>query len=185
MKARVIVSMACNRKCDNCCNKGRVIAQAEKLDNIDPLLFYDEIILTGGEPMLISNQVAIFLHDLRRNHVYFGKIYLYTALYNRKLELEYMDLFNYIDGLHYTVHYESTDQEVAELKLLSEMLPRKSKISFRLSIDNRLYEKYDFSNIDLSGWSIVRKLKWLDECQLPENEKLFLYDLTEYEYEHM
>lgn len=179
MKARVMVTTACNRHCENCCNEQDEFSQVEVLDCIYSLLKYDEVIITGGEPMLISSEVALFIHELRRELGYAGKIYIYTALYNKGLFAEYRDLFKYINGLHYTIHHEATDQEVMELKLLSEMLPRKSDLSFRLSIDSRLFERYDFSNIDFSAWSVIRKMKWQANCKLPDNEKLFIYDLKE------
>lgn len=48
MKARVIVTMKCNRKCKGCCN--------EHLGEINRVAFgdlfkYDEISITGGEPI--------------------------------------------------------------------------------------------------------------------------------------
>jgi hypothetical protein len=161
----------------NCCNQQDIIKQAVKVSSIKELLAFDEIIITGGEPMLIPNELALFLHNLRRNHGYTGKIYLYTALYNKKLQPEYMDLMNYINGIHFTIHYEAADQEIMELKQLSELLQKIRDSSFRLSIDTRLYEKYDFYNIDLSAWSVVRRMKWLDNCQLPDDEKLLIYEL--------
>ncbi len=178
MKARVIVTLECNRHCENCCNTGDAFFDHKWLNDINELLAYDEIIITGGEPMLISNEVVIFVHELRRNLMYTGKIYIYTALYNQSLRFEYLDLFNYINGLHYTIHAEAEDQEVMELKQLSEILPRQRGLSFRLAIDNRLYKRFDFSNIDFSAWSVIRKLQWQVNCKLPEDEKLFIYELS-------
>lgn len=149
------------------------------LSDIHELLSFDEIIITGGEPMLIPNEVALFIYKLRCELMYAGKIYIYSALYNQDLRFEYQDLFKLINGLHYTIHAGATDQEVMELKQLSEMLPRQKDLSFRLAIDNRLYKKYDFSNINFSDWSVVRKLKWQANCKLPDDEKLFIYDLKE------
>jgi organic radical activating enzyme len=177
MKARVIVTMACNRHCKNCCNKEEVFMQHKVLNDVHDLLTYDEIIITGGEPMLIPDKITLFVRVLRRKLEYEGKIYIYTALFNKDLFSEYKYLFNFINGIHYTVHYESTDQEVMELKLLSQMLKHQHDISSRLAIDSRLYERYDFSNIDFSAWSVVRKLKWQINCKLPEDERLFIYEL--------
>jgi hypothetical protein len=179
MKARVIVTMKCQRHCKNCCNTGDVFLEHEVIDDIESLLSFDEIIITGGEPMLILNEVILFINELRVIHGYSGKIYVYSALYNDALRAEYLDLFKYINGIHFTIHAEATDQEVMELKQLSEILPRRSGLTFRLSIDERLYDRYDFSNIDLSTWSVVRKMKWLVNCKLPADEKLLIYELKQ------
>lgn len=58
MKARVIVTLECNRHCENCCNTGDAFLGYKVLTDINELLAYEEIIITGGEPMLISNAVA-------------------------------------------------------------------------------------------------------------------------------
>lgn len=179
MKARVIVTLECNRNCENCCNKENVFNQHEKLNDIKELLKYDEIIITGGEPMLIPRKVKDFIYKLRNELKYNGKIYFYSALYNKRLDGFYDKILDFVDGLHYTVHYEAKDKEIIELKQLSEsiMLKIKDNKSLRLAIDSRLYDKYDFSNINFSKWSVVRKMKWLVNTPLPEREKLFLYEL--------
>ena len=64
MRARVIVTMKCNRKCKGCCN--------EHLGEINRVVFedlfkYDEISITGGEPMLMSERVVEMVHRLRLN----------------------------------------------------------------------------------------------------------------------
>lgn len=177
MKARVIVTLDCNRNCENCCNKEEVFEQHEVLNNIDDLLTYDEILITGGEPMLIPMKVRNFIQLLREKKGYKGKIYLYTALYDKYLDGFYRDILDMINGLHFTVHFEAKDKEIIQLKILSESsLPLEDK-SCRLAIDSRVYDKYDFSNINFSAWKVVRKLKWLLNCPLPTDEKLFVYDL--------
>lgn len=179
MNARVIVTLKCNRNCENCCNKEEVFNEHEILTNINDLLSYDEIIITGGEPMLIPEKIIEFIKNLK-NINYLGKIYMYSALYNLKLSHYYSRILMVIDGLQFTVHSEAKDQEIIELKQLSEseFLNRLSEFkSLRLAIDSRLYDKYDFSNIDFSNWSVVRKMQWRINVPLPQNEKLFIYEL--------
>jgi hypothetical protein len=177
MKARIMVTTKCNRKCEGCCNGLEAFSNIECLNDINSLLSYEEIMITGGEPMLIAQSVFLFLMELRRHFQYNGKIYIYSALFNERLTQTFSQIMAMADGLHYTLHYEATDQEVIELKLLTRLLPKLGDRSFRLSIDNRLYQRYDFSNIDLSAWSVIRKLQWQDNCQLPPGERLFIYRL--------
>lgn len=183
MKARVIVTLECNRNCENCCNTSDSFLDHKVLTDIHDLLKYEEIIITGGEPMLITNELICFVDRLRFFLRYSGKIYIYTALYNRRLLSGYWYLLQKIDGIHFTIHHEATDQEVQELKQLSHVLAdlNNGDKSFRLSIDSRLFDRYDFSNIDFSGWSVVRRMKWQVNCMLPEDEELLIYELKESE----
>lgn len=119
----------------------------------------------------ITCGIASFLRDKQ----YRGKIYLYTALYN---EAAFDRIMNLVDGLTYTLHADATDNDVYALKSLSTRLAFNLKTvvccSCRLSIDTRLYEKYDFSNIDFSGWDVIRRMQWKEECPIPEGEELFV-----------
>lgn len=182
MKARVIVTLKCNRNCENCCNKEDVFYQHKILTNPNDLLTYDKIMITGGEPMLIPEKVIEFINWLIDKD-YKGKIYLYTALYNNKLRRFYGRILSMIDGFQFTVHNEATDKEIDELKQLSESYflngerNRSWSKSYRLAIDERLYDRYDFSNIDFKNWTVVRKMKWLTNAPLPKGEELFIYEL--------
>lgn len=49
--------------------------------------------------------------------------------------------------------------------------------SFRLAIDKRLYDLYDFSNIDFSAWTVIRKMEWKTDCHLPDKEELIYLDI--------
>lgn len=177
MKARIIVTKKCNRNCEGCCNDQDAYSKIDQLKDDHVLLSFKEIMVTGGEPMLIPDKIIQFLHSLREIQKYTGKIYIYTALYNKGLFDAYSWASKYVDRINFTMHNNSTDQDVRNLKLLSAAIQKLPSAAFRLSIDSRLYERYDFCNIDFSYWSVVRKMKWQDNCKLPEGEKLFIYEL--------
>ncbi|TCL39978.1 4Fe-4S single cluster protein [Anaerospora hongkongensis] len=184
MKARVLVTLDCPRSCEGCCNDNLTLNNIAALSSIDQLLQYDEVIISGGEPMLIPEKVIEFCQTLRGMN-YSGLIYMYSALYNHTLREVYVELLRrstggfkaLLNGLHFTVHNEAGDKEINELKQLSKFLQIFSDRQLRLAIDGRLYERYDFSNIDFSAWDVVRKLQWKDDCPLPIGEELFLYKL--------
>lgn len=48
-KLRLLLFKECHRGCEGCCNKDWDLKSLLKADNFLP---YDEILLTGGEPML-------------------------------------------------------------------------------------------------------------------------------------
>ena len=173
IKARVVVTLDCSRQCPDCCNHTGILAFGKKITDIEQLLGYEEIIITGGEPILIYDKVEAFIKMLRSKQ-YEGEIYLYSALYR---SWAYEKLLPLVDGLHFTLHAEARDQDIIELKALSKVIADFEGKSFRLSIDNRLYDKYDFSNINFSHWSVIRKLQWLKECPLPAGEELVIFEL--------
>lgn len=50
-KARVLVTQKCNKSCDGCCNKSNILDSMVTITSIDDLTCYDEIMITGGEPV--------------------------------------------------------------------------------------------------------------------------------------
>lgn len=169
--ARVIVTYKCNRSCPGCCNSHG--NEVRKINDIQELLRYEEIILTGGEPMLLGEKLLGFIERLRGLD-YEGDIYLYTAYW--KPILNHLHIIKAVDGITFTIHAESTDVDVKCLKWLSEN-ERLSNMNFssRLIIDSRIYDRYDFSNINFTNWDVIRKLQWKDKCEPAENEDLVSY----------
>jgi len=181
-KARVLVTQKCNRNCDGCCNKSNILDSMKVIKSIDELLPYDEIMITGGEPTLVRDKVITLFEQLKERY-YMGNRLIYSATYDEDF---YSKLIPIIDGLHFTLHYEATDKDVRDLRDLSlflkDYLSRKTNVSenyksFRVNIDKRLYERYDFSNIDFSPWGSVRKMEWIKDCPLPNQEELLYLDI--------
>lgn len=172
--ARLIVTYRCNRSCPGCCNgHGNSVRE---IKDIQELLGFDEIILTGGEPMLLGFKLGQFISTLREDG-FKGKIYIYTAFFDENSVL-HKNIIKNSDGITYTIHVEANDSDIKALKSLSEMpVLQWGDFSSRLIIDSRVYEKYDFSNIDLKNWDVIRKLQWKDECQPTEHEELLYFPL--------
>lgn len=174
-KARLLITQKCDKNCDGCCNKHSIF-KPRVLDNLNELLNYNEVMITGGEPILCPDKIFEIIRFLNKNN-FKGKIYLYSAKYSQKV---YYELLQKIDGLHYTLHAEATDRDVSDLKELCNLITHSvfygssSETSFRLAIDKILYDRYDFSNIDFSGWHVIRKMEWKVDCPLPENEELLI-----------
>lgn len=183
MKGRVIVTKKCNRKCKGCCND--YLGLVDKVD-FDSLFQYDEIIITGGEPMMISERVVEMIHRLKFSG-YQGKIWLYTASsrrLNRYWAVEM--LIDEVDGITYTLHYSSKEdklkRDLTDLRRLDQYLAdhawsREGK-SDRLYIDSRIYNQEYVDSLKYK-WAVVKPLEWKDngDCPLPEGEELVFYDL--------
>ena len=52
--ARVIVTLVCDRSCPGCCNTNGLDGIQEV--NLERLKDYEEVVLTGGEPLLMGDK---------------------------------------------------------------------------------------------------------------------------------
>lgn len=173
--ARVIVTYDCPRNCPNCCNKH--IGNVPKV-KFEDLLKYEELVITGGEPMMIGPRVVEMVHRLRTNG-FSGNIWLYTAELNTKRWAD-KSILAEVSGITYTLHYEYTQRDITLLRRLTEYLHTMgtSNMHNRLMIDSRLKDEFNWADFQLDSWDCVRWLEWKDdECPVPENEELVFYDL--------
>ena len=168
-KARVLITRECNRKCPNCCSEYNTVMKGMKeISSIDALKDYDQIMITGGEPMLLPEMVRIYSTGLKRNNPD-CTIYLYTALYKSNL----YDIMDIIDGIHYTLHIHSTPTDIANFNSFQEMARLYPDKSIRAYIDPAVQLP-----VTIYPW-IYKRLEvkpWILEgaCPLPEGEDLFL-----------
>lgn len=110
-KARLIVTRACNRSCAGCCNgyigKG-TIPEPRRVGGIEPLMDYEEVMITGGEPALVPMLSVAIAESLRRKG-FRGRILMYSATFDRDF---YEKISPFIDGIHFTLHAEATERDV-------------------------------------------------------------------------
>lgn len=181
--ARVIVTYNCPRRCPNCCNEHIGNVPAVKFED---LLKYKELVITGGEPMLIGERVVEMIHRLRTNG-YNGKIWLYTACIKTAKWAD-RAVLQEVAGITYTLHHKPSHVDLSDARKLNKFIldnldNRKCNRSDRLLIDSRCYTEEVLSIIGLHDtgtkhWTSVKPLKRKDdECPLPDNEELIYYDL--------
>ncbi len=170
--ARLIVTYRCNRSCPGCCNEHD--NSVRKIAYVKELLKYDEIVITGGEPMVIKRDV-IKLILLLRSRGFTGKIYMYTAFFE---DDTYSDiLFERLDGITFTLHTEASGDDIESFERLSDIVTTKSRLNRRLFIDSRIWYKLETLQRRFPVWNEVRKLEWKDECQPAEHEELLYFPL--------
>ena len=97
-KLRLLVTRKCNRSCEGCCNKYWDLSALPVATNY---VGYDEILLTGGEPMLDPLKLLGIIGKIKEENKT-AKIYLYTAKVD-DLESSFYVLSN-IDGICVTLH---------------------------------------------------------------------------------
>lgn len=171
--ARVIVTFDCMRECPGCFVLN--LPKYKKVHTDEEFLGYQEIVITGGDPMLIPGKTLKFI-DRMRDKGYRGKMYLHTSFWNNKGISK--EILKELDGFTFTLHAECSDTDIMALKNLSNSgILQNKDFSSRLVIDKRIYDRYDLSNINFSRWSVIRKLDWKEKCDPAANEDLLVYEL--------
>jgi len=168
MTSRIILTFDCLRSCEGCCNTDKgLMDQAITVDNLEQCVtLFDEIILTGGEPLLYPDLVNQVITEIRER--WNGKkIYLYTTIFTPELK----KIVDRIDGVHYTLHEGCSDKDVYAFLDFQRFIAKR-KGSFRAYIDPRVKR---IIHIYPSYWTRVEVKPWLDNCPLPSNETLFIY----------
>lgn len=158
-KLRLILFEECDRDCEGCCNKDWHL---DTLERETDFTGYDEIMLTGGEPMLRPLIVMDTAINIRKKTN--AKIYMYTAKINNYYEI--LAVLHYINGITVTLHEQ---QDIPDFNWLNSILSRyELDKSFRLNV----FKNVDISNIDTSIWKVKYEIEWIDKCPLPKNEVL-------------
>lgn len=182
--ARVIVTYDCPRRCENCCNEHIGNVPEVKFED---LLKYEELVITGGEPMLLAPRLVEMIHRLRANG-YKGKIWLYTSCIKTARWAD-RAVLKEVNGITYTLHHKPSQTDLRDARKLNKFIldnldNRTHERSDRLLIDRRCYTDEVLSIIELDAegawghWASVKSLKWKEEeCPLPEGEELVFYNL--------
>lgn len=173
-KLRLLLWEDCGKSCPGCCNKDWKLKQLPIATN---LIAYDEIILTGGEPMLYPELLQRVIGEIQAT-TNSPKIYLYTA--NTKNYDKLINILLDINGITITLHdpEDVTDflKLIEEMKKISEVIPHwLDNKSLRLHIFKEAHATV-LNNIKLPGWWDIKKdIEWIENCPLPEGEEFKRY----------
>lgn len=166
-KARLIITYDCPKNCEGCCNKNWKYTSAVKITSVKSLIDYDEINITGGEPMLLGWGLLDLIFELiNQNDT--QTLYLYTALADDKTILLYKVLVKILTGITFTIHNEEDIDNF--IKLNNMLLKMNPELSLQLHVFDNLLLK--FPMIDLSLWK-VKSMVWIKDCPLPKDETLY------------
>lgn len=158
MKLRLLMLEECNRSCPGCCNQYFDLDALEVCKSYEG---YDEILLTGGEPMLYPGKIIKVAEEIRRVNLK-AKIYLYTAYPNYHI----CNVIDYIDGLTCTFHEQD---DVYKYSLFLAILDYCTQgKDFRLNV----FKGIDLGNMELNQFKIKDNIEWDTDCPLPEGEVL-------------
>lgn len=182
-KARVLITEACNRHCDGCCNKySRIMAQMVDLYDIECLRGCDLVCVTGGEPMMDPTHLLSVIEELRRINI--PTIYVYTALYDK----DFSQVVRACDGIHFTLHHSAGYDDIEGLESVQEILQQQQiddhcmerpEKSHRLYVDTRVASgitilPHVWSRVDMSPWLTEEEVfKRNGPTGLPPDEELY------------
>jgi len=62
--ARIVMSFKCNRKCKGCCNQ--IMDFEHQLAKIEEIKDYEQVFITGGEPMLYPGRLMEVIDILKK-----------------------------------------------------------------------------------------------------------------------
>lgn len=176
-KARVIITMDCRRNCVGCCNTyDHIMSQSICIKSIRKLPKATKTVcVTGGEPMLNPDRTLDIIKAIR-THLPRAIVYLYTALYDERIN----KILDWVDGVHYTLHAAASKNDVIDFYRFQTNLIGRSG-SYRIYIDPRVSLPVV---VDPSLWSTVIRRKWQTEQELvdvqpeglPVGETLYILD---------
>ena len=164
-KLRLIIFEDCNRACPGCCNNDWDIKSLPICEFKD-LVNYDEVMITGGEPMLNLDLVKKVTFKTRPD----TKVILYTAKVDEPDDLiEFMD---HLSGITLTLHDQDDVEPFLEFsKKLFSSYVNVSQISLRLNVFSGI-EFPIYSYAILNRWAIKSNMEWIKDCPLPNEEVL-------------
>lgn len=157
-KLRLLLFEDCDRRCPGCCNNDWDL---EKLPVCKDFFHYDQIILTGGEPMLKPLVVRDTIAKIRKEAP-FSAIWVYTAKISD--DVASMMILLKSDGITVTLH---SQQDVEAWEQFANMV-REWGVQRILRLN--IFKGIDISACNTAGWIVKDDIEWIKDCPLPEGE---------------
>lgn len=168
-KLRLLLTTRCPNKCPMCCNNSWDFSRLPVVDRWN----YEQIMFTGGEPLLMVDKLCALADSIRRVLSTMGlktKIYVYTAI----CEQERLScVLNHVDGIVLTPHKK---EDIEPFKKFNELVDASNSV-----LSNSIYKeksprlnlfpdiKKHLEGVDLQWWQ-VKDIEWIKDCPVPEGE---------------
>lgn len=157
-KLRLLLFSECQKTCAGCCNKDWDL---NSLPVCTDYSGYDQIMLTGGEPMLHPDMVLAVIKEIRETSR--AKIYVYTAKVDDLAST--LSVIKASDGICLTLHDQEDVEPFHVLDFYLDVIEDIGLYSMRLNV---------FKGINpnrVSGWWKVKSnIEWIKNCPLPVDE---------------
>jgi organic radical activating enzyme len=168
MKLRLLLFSECNRNCKGCCNKDWDLTNLPKCNSFTNTN-YEQILLTGGEPMLHPDIIRNTVKKIREQTKNVP-IYMYTA--NCEDIMTLTDILDITDGITLTLHTPKDVKTFIEFNNFLNMQHHKVEYLKSKSLRLNVFHGISLKGIDTSCWIIKKDMKWIKNCPLPKDEVL-------------
>lgn len=161
--ARVSVTLDCPRKCPGCCNTYASIMKQARPVRVEEVAGYDQVIVTGGEPMLRLERTLELVNKFWEQNPG-AKIYLYTAGFDPG-DWASGYLVQVVDGVQYSIHAGASYHDVAMFARVQDFLRTRTWRAYthRLFVDKAVARRIP---IIPSVWSRIVVGPWMSEQEL-------------------
>ena len=164
-KLRLLVTTQCPNKCPMCCNNSWDFTKLPVVEHFN----YKEVMITGGEPLLFPDEVAILSDTIKNANVlaynHEVSVFIYTALADGILTI-----LPHVDGVVYTPHSEKDIESFLKANRTIGLFPETVKNkSLRLNLFANMKALIPQS-ADLSHWQI-KDMIWIKDCPVPDDEE--------------
>lgn len=157
----LLTTTLCLRNCEHCCNKQYDLNQVPYVSE-EELKNAEEILITGGEPIMFSNPNAI-AKELKTKYHNINKVYLYANVFELTISLQSGVKLDNIDGLSVSI---KNNYDYATFELLLEQIKPYENLK-----SNRVYVFNDLIPNSLGNFEIVER-KW-QENFVPDQNSIF------------
>ncbi len=159
-KLRLLVTERCDRDCALCVNKQydlRSLPIAETFDG------FDEVIITGGEPMLVPERVVATILKCYKMKPR-PRVYLHTA----RVPWVLASHLSLLAGITHTIHNKT---DINDFLLFCDLgfVARQTFGPSLRHLSLRLVSFIPLDDVDTRGWT-VKQAVWRKDCPLPEGE---------------
>lgn len=175
---RLIVTYDCMRDCAMCCNKHNDYLP-EKVKSVSEnflpqaLDVYDEIVVTGGEPMLFYPELINLSKQI--DLATCVDSYVQTTMTSMTID-EFNSLCAHFDGVTMTIHDQEALEEFAVL--VTQMNCNWNShwlyedASLRVNIFDHIDISTNYWNLFSHFWKLNKDYTWRSVCPLPDHETL-------------
>lgn len=169
---RLLLFEECNSNCEWCCNRGWTDRDGTIHKNVshipvcEDFTGYDQIVLTGGEPMLRPLLVVRIIEHIRKVAPS-TLVYVYTAMVSNFSAALQVLLCS--DGMTITLH---SQKDVVPFMTFAKSIGQIAELSVHRSLRLNVFSGINLPDDISAYWHIKRDMSWIKNCRLPENEVL-------------
>ena len=151
------------------------MATAQAIESLDRFAGFDEVMLSGGDPLLMPlAQLRPVVHELRALSV--KRLYVYTTFWNEVGKAILPD----VDGFHFSIHDNPKATDLRMLRQVEAASLASSGKSFRLFFDESVLWPV---RVNIQAWSRIERKRFMSEAELlelqpgglPSGELLYIY----------